>query len=385
MRNTIIAVLFVAATCFTVTGFAGVSFGAYKSPLLIASVFAHSGDAAEENSPNYRMVRLAIKKANEAGGVLGREIQLLELDNKSTALGSRQAALEAIEAGAIAVIGPSWSSHAMAMAPELQRAGIPMIGTTTTAPEVTKVGDYIFRACYTNQSQASLLARFARKELNASTAALLVVAGDVFSEDLATQFEKAFSKLGGTVSVKEGYLLSSMNFDRQLTAIAKVGADVVFVPGFARDSGLILKQARDMGMTNIFMGGDGWTALEEYPFIDALEGENYYASHWHPESEAQASRDFLAYMRQELGPDALDVIDSGNPVAFDAINLVIDAIRRAGSADPAAVRDALSRTRNFPGVTGSISFDESRNPIKPLVVLRIEGTETRYVKTITPE
>lgn len=355
-----------------------------ESPIVIASIFAHTGEAAEENSPNYLMTRLAAKAVNEAGGVLGRPIELLEIDNKSTAIGSHHAALQAVKAGAVAVVGPSWSSHALAMATVLQKAKIPMVGATTTAPEVTRVGDYIFRACYTNSLQAEVLARFAREKLGAESAGLLVVAGDAYSEDLADQFLTEFSRLGGSVLVRQPYLLSSMDFGKELRTIKAVRPDIVFVPGFARDSGLILKQARSMGITVPFLGGDGWTALEEYQHIGELSGENYYASHWHRGDGSSSSRDFLDRIRRYLGPDVLRDIDAGNPVAYDAMGLLVDAITRAGAAEPTAIRDALAETDGYQGVTGEFSFKGSRDPRKPLVILQISGTAVTYVKTVNP-
>lgn len=378
-------VLFVIMVSFSTGWMVAPACSGEKPPILIASIFAHSGEAAEENSPNYIMTRLAAKVANEDGGVLGRPIELLEIDNKSTAIGSHQAALQAVKAGAVAVVGPSWSSHAMAMAPVLQKAGIPMVGATTSAPDVTRVGEFIFRACYTNALQAEVLAKYARETLRAQSAGMLVVAGDVYSEDLAEQFRAEFSRLGGTVLTTEHYLLSSMDFEKELRAVQAARPDVIFVPGFARDSGLILKQARNMGITVPFLGGDGWTALEEYPYIGELSGENYYVSHWHRDDDSPASRRFLDRVRRDLGAETLAVIDAGNPVAYDAFGLVLDAIKRAGTSEPAAIRDALAETTDFHGVTGVISFTGSRDPRKPLVILQILGKHVTYVKTVTPE
>ena len=366
------------------TGICPLSARAAEEPILIASIFAHTGLASEENSPNYLMARLAAKAVNEQGGVLGRPIKLLEIDNKSTAIGSYQAARKAVEMKVSAVVGPSWSSHAMIMAPVLQTAGIPMVGATTTAPRVTEVGNYIFRACYTNSTQAEALAQFATDDLSARTAAIMVIAGDEYSEDLAAVFQKAFRELGGRVLLKESYLLSSMDFSQQLATIREAAPDLVFTPGFARDSGMILVQARKMGLAMPFLGGDGWTALEQYPYIGELKGENYYVSHWHPSDESPASKAFVAYIQKELGPEAMQHIDAGNPLAYDALSLIVDAIRRAGSSDPDAIRDALEQTVNFPGVTGNITFGGLRNPIKSIVILSISGKKNLFVKKISP-
>ncbi len=353
-------------------------------PIRIGSIFAKTGAGAEENSPNYRIVMLAVNKINAQGGLLGRPIEVVEFDTKSSALGARQAALSAVETKVAAVIGPSWSSQAMAMGPVLQEARIPMIGATTTAPEVTGIGDFIFRACYTDALQAQALARFAFDDLQARRVVVVTIAGDVYSEGLSAAFSERFAAQGGTVEAQIRYLQNAMNFGEQVRIIGQSSPDLVFVAGYTRDSGLLLKQARGAGLSMPFLGGDGWTALEHYPYLDPAKGENYYVSHWHPDSGSEASRTFVGLLLEEFGPDALKTIDAGNANAYDALGLVADAIRRAGSADPVAIRDALAATENYPGVTGSITFKNSRDPQKPLVVLRITPDKVEFVKKVEP-
>jgi branched-chain amino acid transport system substrate-binding protein len=354
-------------------------------PIRIASVFAKTGAGAEENSPNYRIVALAAKQANAQGGLLGRPVEVVDFDTGSTALGARQAALDAVKSGVVAVIGPSWSSQAMAMGPVLQKAGIPMIGPTTTAAEVTGIGDFIFRACYTDALQAKALARFAFEDLQARRAVVVTIAGDVYSEGLSDAFSQGFGALGGTVAMRMRYLQNAMNFEEQVSVIGEMSPDLVFVAGYTRDSGLLLKQARGAGLRMPFLGGDGWTALEHYPYLDPAKGENYYVSHWHHEFDSQANRAFVKLLFDEFGPRALTMIDAGNANAYDAFGLVADAIRRADSAEPAAIRDALAATEQFPGATGYISFKNSRDPSKALVILRITPDTVEFVKTVEPD
>lgn len=357
---------------------------AQAEPIRIASVFAKTGPGAEENSPNYRVVALAAKQVNAQGGLLGRPLEVVEFDTGSTVLGARQAAFDAVKAGVVAVVGPSWSSQAMAMGPVFQEAGIPMIGPTTTAAEVTAIGDYIFRACYTDASQARALARFAYEDLGARRAVVVTIAGDVYSEGLSDAFSQGFGALGGTVATRTRYLQNAMNFEEQVRIIGEMSPDLVFVAGYTRDSGLLLKQARGSGLKMPFLGGDGWTALEHYPYLDPAKGENYYVSHWHHAFDSEASRAFVELLFDEFGSRALSMIDAGNANAYDAVGLVADAIRRAGSVDPAAIRDALAATENYPGATGFISFKNSRDPSKPLVVLRITPETIEFVKTLEP-
>jgi branched-chain amino acid transport system substrate-binding protein len=353
-----------------------------EEPIRVASVFARTGIGAEENSPNYRIVRLAAARINAVGGLLGRPLEIVELDTMSTALGARQAALDAVQAGVVAVVGPSWSSQGLAMAPVLQQAGIPMIGATTTAPAVTAVGDFIFRACYTDAQQAAALARFAREDLGAARVLVVTIADDVYSEGLSSDFARVFRELGGTVVEQLRYLQDAMDFTVQVEAVRRLKPDLVFVAGYTRDSGLLLKQARGAGLTMPFLGGDGWTALEHYPHLDPEKGDNYYTSHWHPDDDSPATRRFVDLLFREFGPHALDMIDAGNANAYDAVGLVANAVRRAGSAEPAAIRDSLATTDSYPGVTGTISFKGGRDPVKSLVVLRITKGGVEFVKKV---
>jgi len=354
-------------------------------PIRIGSIFAKTGPGAEENSPNYRMVMLAARQINAGGGLLGRPVEVLEFDTGSSALGARQAAMAAIEARVAAVVGPSWSSQAMAMGPVLQEAGIPMLGSTTTAPEVTEIGDFIFRVCYTDALQASALAGFAYDELKARRAIVVTIAGDVYSEGLSAGFIERFAARGGKVEAQLRYLQNAMNFDEQVRVVGEKAPNLVFVAGFTRDSGLFLKQARSAGLDMPILGGDGWTALEHYPYLDPAKGENYYVSHWHPDSGSKAGQEFLALLLEEFGPNALQMIDAGNANAYDAMGLLADAILRAGSDSPAAIRDALAVTEKYPGVTGLITFKNSRDPQKSLVVLRITPDKVEFVKRVDPE
>ena len=213
---------------------------------------------------------------------------------------------------------------------------------------------------------------------------MVTIAGDVYSEGLSAVFSQRFAARGGMVEKQLRYLQNAMNFEEQVRVIGDISPDLVLVAGYTRDSGLLLKQARGAGLDMPFLGGDGWTALEHYPYLDPAKGENYYVSHWHPDLDSEASHAFVDLLRQEFGPDALTMIDAGNANAFDALGLVADAIRRAGSPDPAAIRKALAETENYPGVTGSITFKDSRDPHKPQVVLRITPDKVEFVRKVVP-
>jgi branched-chain amino acid transport system substrate-binding protein len=354
-------------------------------PITVAVVFARTGHGSLQSLPSYDMVQLAAKMVNDRGGVLGRPIKLLEFDSKSTALGARWAALQAVQAGTVAVIGPSWSSHAMVMAPILQDAGIPMIATTATANRITGLGDYIFRVCYTNDFQAEALARFAWKNLGARRAAVLTIADDIYSETLSTEFSERFVGRGGRIEIQLRYLQTAVDFGEHVAEVQAVAPDLVFVPGYTGDVGLILRQARRLGLTMPFLGGDGWTGLEQYAHLGPLSGDNYHTSHWHPSIDTPSSHALINALTAHYGDEALTIMDAGNATEYDAFNLLVDAIRRAGRIERAAIRDALAATKDFPGASGTISYRGSRDPTKPIVVLRIASDGAVYVTRMEPQ
>ncbi|WP_174404338.1 ABC transporter substrate-binding protein [Desulfovibrio subterraneus] len=357
---------------------------AEPKPIVIAACFAMTGSGALENSPNFRVAQLAAKDINDSGGVLGRPLQILELDTGSTPIGARQAALAALDAGVVAVVGPSWSSQGFPMARVLQKAGIPMIGPTTTAVGLTAIGNYIFRACYTDTGQAEALAGFARQEMKANRVAVMTIAGDVYSEGLSSAFAKRFTETGGTVAVQSRYLEDAMDFTRQVDDIVASRPDIVFASGFTRDSGLLLKQARKAGVAIPFIGGDGWSPSERFHHIDLSEGENYYSSHWHKDMDTPANRHFIKLLQQEMGDTAPEFIDAATPTVFDAVGLIAEAIRRAQDTDPEKIRIALNSISNYEGVTGTISYAGSRDPAKPVIILHITPDGVAFVKAVTP-
>lgn len=359
--------------------------GQRPEPVTVAAVFARTGHGSLQSLPSYDMVQLAARMVNDRGGVLDRPIRVLEFDSMSTVLGARRAAQQAVQADVLAVIGPSWSSQAMAMAPILQAAGIPMIATTATANGVTEIGDYIFRVCYTNDFQAEVLARFAWENLKARRAAVLTIADDIYSETLSAEFIERFAGRGGRIEIQLRYLQTSVDFAEQLTAVQTASPDLVFVPGYTGDVGLILRQARRNGLTMPFLGGDGWTGIEQYAHLGPLPGENYHTSHWHSAIDTPSSRVLLSALAAHYGDEALGMMDAGNATEYDALNLLVDAVRRAGRVDRAAIRDALAATKDFSGASGSISFLGSRDPAKPIVVLRIAAAGAVYVTRLEPQ
>ncbi len=347
----------------------------------IAAIFAKSGDTSITDIYSYRGLHLAVEEINNHGGLLGRQVEIIEMDNSSTALGSKKAATKAVELDVSAVIGASWSSHSLAMAPVLQEAGIPMISPISTHPEVTLKGEYIFRVCFTDLFQGKVMAQFAYKDLNARTAVILTNINSDYSMGLAQFFKEAFLKNNGKVLWEEKYLEQTIDFTDVLKKIHSLEPDVVFVPSYPRDSGFLLKQAKKMGVQTLFLGGDGWNATI-YDFAAEAAEENYFSNHWHADAPFSKSKKLLKDYRQSYGGGS---VIAKVPLAYDAVMILADAIQRAQSLERSKIRDALAATKDFQGATGTISFDLHGDPKnKDALILQFKRGTVVFVKFIKP-
>jgi len=346
----------------------------------IAAVYAKSGVAAVNNATNFQGITLAVEDLNKQGGLLGKTLEVIEIDNKSTPLGSKQAALQAVQMEVTAVIGASWSSHSLAMAPVLQDAKTPMISNFSTNPKVTRIGDYIFRACFTDPFQGKIMAGFARKDLQAQTAVILKNVSSDYSLGLAEFFHTAFLANGGQILWEGIYKEKAVDFTAVLQQVQTLQPDVVFVPGYERDSGFLIKQARKMSIEAVFLGGDGW-GNQMFDYGGATVEGNYYSSHWHRDIPSASSQKLVTHYRQRFGKEAAKNV----ALAYDSVMLLANAIRKADSLDRQKIRDALAATQDFPGIAGTITFDANGDPMdKDAVILQLQNGTSAFVKTIKP-
>ncbi len=367
--------LFTSMLCILVT----MSVSDAAETVKIGAVFAKTGTAVLYTLHDLEAIRLAVEELNAQGGLLGKQIELLEFDNKSTAITSKLAAENAVKAGVSVVLGAGWSSHSLAMAPVLQDAKIPMISDSSTNPHVTRIGDYIFRVCFTDPFQGAVMANFAFRDLKARTAIVLTNTGNQYSPGLAQAFIERFQQQGGKILWEGDYLEQVSDFMNLLTRVKTLRPDVIFLPGYSDDSGSIIHEARAMGIQTPFIGGDGWTLQMYKSGGDAVEG-SYYSGHWHQDSPDERSREFVNKYIARYG----EITHSGVPLAYDSVYLLADAVRRAHSLEPARIRDALAATVNFQGVTGTITFDEHGDPVKSAVILQFAKGKSVYVKTVEP-
>ena len=325
--------------------------------------------------------KLAAGQLNRAGGDLGKQLELLVEDDHNEASEAASAVSSLITRDhVVALIGENASSRSLAAAPIAQNYQVPMVSPSSTNVAVTKKGDYIFRVCFVDSYQGKALATFARRNLKAATAALLVDAKSDYSVGLAEAFRQAFTGFGGRVVADLKYAEGDSDFSAQLTAIRPSKPDIVVVPGYYTDAGLIARQARGLGIEAALLGADGWDSpkLTEIGG-SAVEGA-YFSNHYSVEDPSPAVRAFVDDYRRAYGADP----DSIAALSYDAARLIADAMRRAGSTEGKRVRDALAATQDFPGVTGRITMDADRNPVKPAVILKVEGGKFRFAASIAP-
>jgi branched-chain amino acid transport system substrate-binding protein len=345
-------------------------------PIRVAAIFAETGPAVRSAVASRLGVRFAVDHMNASGGVLGRPVELVFFDNHSTPIGSKKAAEQAVAMGAVGIVGSSWSEHSVAAAHVAQSARLPMVSNVSTHPDVTLVGDYIFRACFIDPFQGRVMARFAYQDLGFRNVAVLRDITSLYSVGLAREFTRHFEALGGKVPAAEDYKLNQEGYERSLIPLKKWNPEAVFLPGHD-ESGIFAGWTRRMGWDIPLLGGDGWSDKAFYDLGGKNLKKGYHCTHWAPEVDTPVSRAFVAaHPGIELTADLA--------LGYDATRLLLDAIQRAGSTEGPRIRDALADTHDFVGVSGPIRFDEHRNPFKDAVIIEIVNGQNHYLKTVSP-
>ena len=326
---------------------------------------------------------MAVGEVNRSGGLNGKPVDVVIEDDHGSP--ERAAALvsKLIEQDkVVAVIAGGASGSSLAAAPRAQAAQIPLVSPSATDPAVTRTGDYIFRVCYTDNFQGEVMARYATSALKARKAAIMVDFNNTYSRGLSEFFEMSFSKLGGQTVSKQSYAQGDPDYRGQLSSIRDAEPDVIYVPGYYGDVGVIVKQARQLGITQPLLGGDGWDAPELWALGGAALNGSFISNHYSADDPSSFIQQFVNDYRllyNNLTPDAHAAL------GYDALRFVIEGIHRAGTTAGPKLRDALGQTKNFAGVTGVISLDAERNAVKPAVVLKLQDAKYIYQETIKPE
>ena len=340
-----------------------------------------SGEAATFGESTVNGAKLYFDQINEAGGIegVGKIVYYAE-DDKGDPTEGANAYSKVIDQNKVSVIvGTVMSKVSLAGAPIAQNKSIPMVSPTSTNPAVTLVGDYIFRACFIDPFQGFVAAKFATGDLGKKTAAVLYDSGNDYTKGLAEVFRVEFGKMGGTITAYESYAAGTSDFNAQLVKIKGGSPEVLFLPNYYNDSGLIMKQAREMGINSVFIGSDGWDSPDLFKIGGAAVEGGFFVNHFSKDSSVPAAKKFVADYKAKFNkdPDALGAL------AYEGAMIVVDAIKRAKSTDPKAIRDAIAST-SLETLTGVIKFDQNRNPVKGAVILEAKGGTAIYKASVNP-
>jgi len=326
-------------------------------------------------------VELALDEINKAGGVLGKKVRVIVEDDQGRPEEAQTVVTKLVNKDrVVAVLGEVASSRSLAAAPVCQSNRIPMITPSSTNPKVTQVGDYVFRVCFIDPFQGFVMAKFAANSLKLNRVAILRDIKNDYSVGLADVFQENFQKMNGKIVADESYSEGDTDFSAQLTAIKSQNPQGIFVPGYYTEVGLIARQAKKLGLNVPLMGGDGWDSPKLWEIGGEALNDCYYSNHYSVNDPSPAIQKYVGDYKKRYNqvPDALSAL------GYDAARILVEAFRKAGTTDPAKVRDALTQIKEFPGVTGKITIDKDRNAVKPAVVLKIKDGSLVYQETVSP-
>ena len=346
-----------------------------------------TGGSASYGKSAQNGIKLAIDAANANGGVLGKKIEFVVADNKSEAAEATNAMQKLIaQDKVIAVIGPNLSSASIAATSINTSAKVLAITPMGTNPNVTvdkdgKTKDFMFRACFIDPFQGTVMATFAKDKVNAKNVAILVDNSSDYAKGLAQFFKEAFTKGGGKIVAEESYLQKDTDFKATLTKIKASNPDMIYVPGYYQEVGMIVKQAREMGLNVPMAGGDGWDSakLPEIAGKAALNN-TYFSSLYSPDDDSKLNKDFVAAYQKAYNekPDVFAAL------AYDSALLVINAIKSANALDTVKIKDAMAKTAGFSGVSGNVTFNEQHNPVKSAVIIEYKDGAQVFKTKINP-
>lgn len=363
-------------------GKSGGSGGGATETIKVGEFASLTGKEASFGQSSHKGTLLAIEQINAAGGVLGKKIDLVYEDNQSQPGQSATVVRKLITRdNVVAVLGEVASGRSLEAAPICQQYKIPQISPSSTNPKVTEMGDYIFRVCFIDPFQGTVMAKFAEGTLKAKRVAMLSDAASAYSAGLGQYFREKFLADGNQLVIEQKYSGGDKDFKAQLTAIKAANPEAIFVPGYYTEAGLIVLQARQLGITVPLFGGDGWEAPELIQIGgSALEG-CYYSTHYSPQDKSEAVQTFVKEFQAKNNGETPDAMAA---LGYDSALVLADAIKRAGTTESAKLRDAIAATKDFSGATGKTTLDEHRNATKAAVIITIKDGKFQYVETINP-
>nr|WP_092074557.1 ABC transporter substrate-binding protein [Dendrosporobacter quercicolus]NSL49050.1 ABC transporter substrate-binding protein [Dendrosporobacter quercicolus DSM 1736]SDN01533.1 amino acid/amide ABC transporter substrate-binding protein, HAAT family [Dendrosporobacter quercicolus] len=384
MQRTLCILCAIALAAVLLTGCAGQQ----EDVIKLGANLEMTGNNATFGQSAANGTKLAIKEVNAKGGLLGKQLTLVIADNKSEAAEAANAMQKLItQDKVVAVIAPIASSSVIAGSQVNIDNKVLAISPTASNPKVTvdpdsgKVREYLFRAAFIDPFQGAVMANFANTSLHAKTAALYIENSSDYAKGLGQFFKETFLKNGGTIVAEEAYLAKDTDFKATLTKIKANQPDVVFVPGYYQEVGMVIKQAREMGLTVPILGGDGWDSAKLPEIAGAAALNNtFFANHYSPDDNSPAIATFVESYKKEYGqtPDAFAAL------AYDAAMMVMEAMKRANSADPVKIKDELAKTKNYAAVSGVITLNETHDAVKSAVIIEMKDGKQTFKEKINP-
>lgn len=348
-----------------------------------------SGEVASYGQSISEGMELAIEEINASGGVDGKKIKVVKVDNKSDNAEAASAATRLTsQENVLAIIGAATSGNTIAQAQIANDTKTILLSPSGTAPNVTEnedgsINEYVFRTSYIDPFQGTVAANFAAKELGVKTAAIYSDSASDYAKGLAAAFKETFQKAGGKIVAEESYVAGDTDFRSTLTRIKSANPEFVFIPGYYEEVGLIVKQARESGVTVPLMGADGWDSptLVDLAGKDALNN-TFITNHYSAQDPDTKIQEFVTKFKEKYKDKSPDAF---NALGYDSVYLLVDAIKRAGSLDREAVKDALAETKDISLVTGVVTIDKKHNPIKSATILEYVDGEQKFKAKVDPE
>lgn len=349
--------------------------------ILVGQFGSMTGSEATFGISTDRGIQLAFEEINNQGGVHGKKLKLITLDNQGKPEEAAQAVTRLItQDKVVAILGEVASTRSIAAAPIAQQYKVPMISPASTNPKVTEIGDYIFRVCFLDPFQGTAMAQFAMNNLKLKKFAILRDVKSDYSMGLADFFAAKVKEMGGEIITDVSYSNGDTNFKAQLTKIKASQPDAVFVPGYYTEVGLIAKQTKELGIQAPLLGGDGWDSAKLYEIGGAAVNGNYFSNHYTTETKDPQVLEFVNKYKAKFheSPDSMAAL------GYDAARILAEAMKASTDVTSTNIRTALTQIRDFPGITGKITIDGKRNASKSLVVVKVDGPLNQFITTISP-
>lgn len=353
--------------------------------ILVGHFASMTGSEATFGQSTDNGIKLAVEEFNSKGGIGGKKIKLITMDNSGKAEEAASVVTRLIEQEkVVALLGEVASSRSLAAAPIAQLKKIPMVTPSSTNPKVTEVGDYIFRTCFIDPFQGTVMAKFAAENLKFKKVAVFRDVKSDYSVGLADFFIQKYKELGGTIVVDVSYQSDDVDFKAQLTTIKSANPEAIFIPGYYTAVALIARQARELGIKAKLLGGDGWDS----PKLSEIGGKDVdggaFSNHYSNETTEPTAVDFIKRFKAKYNvmPDGLSA--AGYDGAMILFTSMSNAVKNGKTVTGPEIRNELAKIKDYQGVTGKISMDEKRNAIKSAVVVEVQGSNNRFLTTINP-